>query len=416
MTAATAVLGGLADIRVDQEDLYRDLHRHPELAHRERRTAGLIAARLRDYGFEVHEKVGGTGVVGVLRNGGGKTVLLRADMDALPVRERTGLTYASTDTDTDTDGRTVPVMHACGHDTHVTCLLGAARLLAEGRQHWRGTLICLFQPAEELGDGAKGMVDDGLWDQIPRPDVAFGQHITSMMAGTVGTRPGPVMAASDTMRITVYGKGGHPARPHHAIDPVLLAAMIVVRLQGVVSREVDPAETAALSVLSLQSGVKGHFTPSRAVLHLSLRSYTSEVREHMLAAIERVVRAECQASGAPREPKFETLTAFPLTHNDADVTARLARVFGEFFGANAGVLPEQPGSEDFSDIPTAVGVPFSFWGFGGIDPQTYQTAAHAGRVEKDIPVNHSPMFAPVIQPTLTTGTQALVVAALDWLS
>jgi hippurate hydrolase len=416
MTAVSAVLAGLEDTRPWQEELYRDVHQHPELSHQETRTAGLVADRLRGAGFEVHEQVGGTGVVGVLRNGDGATVLLRADMDALPVREATGLPYASEVTATDADGNEVPVMHACGHDVHVACLAGAAQLLADGREHWTGTLVALFQPAEETGDGARGMVDAGLGTLVPTPEVALAQHVMPAPAGRVGTHAGAALSAADSMRITVHGRGAHGSMPQAAVDPVVLAAMIVVRLQTVVSREVPPGETAVLTVGSVQAGTKSNVIPDSAVLQLNVRTFSDATRSTILAAIERIVRAECQASGCPREPEFEPFDRFPLTENDPATTDRVAAAFGSFFGDGFAPVGQQSASEDFSDIPGALGVPYTYWFIGGIDAKTYDAAAAAGRIAQDVPVNHSADFAPVLQPTLDTGTRALVVGALAWLA
>jgi amidohydrolase len=415
-SAVASVLAGLDASRPWQEDLYRDVHQHPELSHQETRTAGLVAERLRGAGFEVHENVGGTGVVGVLRNGDGATVLLRADMDALPVHEATGVPYASETRATDADGNDVAVMHACGHDVHVACLAGAAQLLADGKEHWQGTLVALFQPAEEVGDGARGMVDDGLADLIPAPQVALGQHVMPLRAGQVGTHPGAALSAADSMRITVHGRGAHGSMPQAAIDPVVLAAMIVVRLQTVVSREVAPGETAVLTVGSVQAGTKSNVIPDHAVLQLNVRTFSEATRTTILDAIERIVRAECQASDCPKEPEFELFDRFPLTDNDAATTERVASAFGGFFDDRFQPVGQQSASEDFSDIPQALGVPYTYWFIGGIDAATYDAAAKAGRISQDIPVNHSAGFAPVIQPTLDTGTQALVVAALAWLA
>jgi amidohydrolase len=412
----TSVLAGLDGVRAGQEDFYRDLHRHPELSHREQRTAGMVVDWLERCGVRVHRGVGGTGVVGVLENGDGPVVLLRADMDALPVRESTGLPYASTVMATDADGTEVPVAHACGHDVHVTCLLGAAQLLAGASDRWAGTVVTLFQPAEETGDGARGMLDDGLAQIIPAPDVAFAQHVLPAPAGRVGTRAGPVLSAADSMRITVHGRGGHGSMPQATVDPVVLAAMIVIRLQTIVSRETPPAETAVLTVGSVEAGTKSNVIPDRAVVQLNIRSYDEQTRSAMLDAIRRIVVAECHASGSPTDPEFELFDRFPLTNNDPVTTERVAGVFGEFFGEQAGPLAQQSASEDFSDLPTALGIPYTYWGIGGTDPDTYRRAEAAGRVAQDIPVNHSGEFAPVIQPTLDTGTQALVVAALAWLA
>jgi amidohydrolase len=414
--AVSAVLTGLDGTRSWQEELYRDVHRHPELSHEEHRTAALVADRLRGAGFEVHEGVGGTGVVGVLRNGDGPAVLLRADMDALPVREATGLPYASEATGTDAAGDEVPVMHACGHDVHVTCLAGAAQLLADGAEHWSGTLIALFQPAEEVGDGARGMLDGGLADLIPTPAVALAQHVMPAPAGRVGTHAGAALSAADSMRITVHGRGAHGSMPQAAVDPVVLAAMIVVRLQTVVARELAPGETAVLTVGSIQAGTKSNVIPESATLQLNVRTFSDATRETVLGAIRRIVTAECQASGCPREPEFELFDRFPLTDNDAGATERVAAAFADFFGERAAPVGQQSASEDFSDIPSALGVPSTYWFVGGIDAGIYQAAVAAGRVAQDIPVNHSARFAPVVQPTLDTGTQALVVGALAWLA
>lgn len=415
MVDPSTVLAGLGSVRAWQEDFYRDVHAHPELSHQEHRTAGRVAGRLERSGLRVRTGIGGTGVVGVLENGAGPVVLLRADMDALPVREATGLYYASTVTATD-DGTEVPVAHACGHDMHIACLLGAAHLLAAAREHWAGTLVALFQPAEEKGNGARGMLDDGLASIIPAPDVALAQHVLPTPAGRVGTRPGPVLTSADSMRITVHGRGGHGSMPHATVDPVVLAAMIVLRLQTIVSREVPPGRMAVVTVGSIQAGTTSNIIPDHAVLRLNIRAYDEHTRKLVLDAVRRVVTAECAASGCPRDPEFEVLSSFPLTHNDSAVTDRVAAAFGRFFGERAGVMDQQSASEDFGDLPAAFGIPATYWGIGGIDPDAYRAAERAGRVARDIPVNHSSAFAPVIQPTLDTGTQALVVAALAWLA
>lgn len=416
MSATSTVLAGLEGLRSWQEDFYRDLHRNPELSHQEHRTAAKVADRLAGSGFEVHRGVGGTGVVGVLRRGDGPTVLLRADMDALPVREATGLAYASTVTATDEDGDEVPVAHACGHDMHVTCLLGAAQLLAGTDGIWGGTLVVVFQPAEETGDGARGMVDDDLAGIVGTPDVALAQHVLPGPAGAVGTRAGPALSAADSMRVTVYGRGGHGSMPQTTVDAVVLAAMIVVRLQTVVAREVAPAETAVLTVGSIQAGTKSNIIPDHAVLQLNLRTYAEQTRATMLDAIGRIVRAECEASGSPREPEFELFDRFPLTDNDSAVTDRVAGAFATYFGDRAGPMSQQTASEDFSDIPAALGAPYTYWAVGCTDAGTYRAADEAGRVAQDVAANHSPDFAPVLQPTCDTGTRALVVAALAWLA
>lgn len=415
MTAVSSVLAGIDDVRSRQERLYKELHQLPELSHQEHQTAAKIGQWLKGCGYQVRPGVGGTGVVGTLHNGDGPTVLLRADMDALPVREATGLPYASTVTATDSGGNEVPVAHACGHDMHVTCLLGAAELLARGTTDWSGTVVALFQPAEETGDGARGMVDDHLANIIPAPDVALAQHILPGPAGHVGTRSGPTLSAADSMRVTVYGRGGHGSMPQATVDPVVLAAMIVIRLQTIISRETPPGETAVLTVGRIQAGTKSNVIADHAVLELNLRTYSDQTRTALLAAVRRIVIAECQASRSPKDPDFKLFDRFPVTDNDGATTERVASAFVDFFGPRVVELDQQTASEDFSDIPAALGAPYTYWGVGCIDTDTYRKAVEEGRVAQDIPVNHSAQFAPVIQPTLDTGTQALVVAALDWL-
>ncbi|MEU1365406.1 M20 family metallopeptidase [Streptomyces sp. NPDC005803] len=410
-----AVLSGLAGIRADLEDLYRDLHSHPELGLREHRTAKRASDALRDCGYEVTERVGGTGVIGVLANGDGPTVMARADMDALPVRERTGLPYASTVTLTGSDGSEQPVMHACGHDVHVTALVGCARLMAAAKDAWRGTFVVLFQPSEENGDGADAMIDDGLTTKSPVPDVVLAQHVLPCPAGYVGTRPGPFLSAADNLRVTVHGRGGHGSMPQSAVDPVVMAATIVVRLQTVVSRELAATTPAVVTVGSIHAGSGPNIIPDSAVLELNIRTYDEATRTQVLAAIERIVRAECVASGAPRAPEFEKTAAFPPTVNDEETTRRVAEAFAAHFGDQAHTIELQTASEDMSEIPGVFGAPFTYWAIGGIDAGLYADAARNGTVARDIPVNHSPAFAPVIQPTLDTGVSAMTVAALAWL-
>jgi amidohydrolase len=414
-STVSPVLQRLEGVRGWQEDFYRDLHAYPELSHQEERTAANVADRLRASGCEVHTGVGGTGVVGIVRNGEGPAVLLRADMDALPVQEATGLSYASTVMAAGKDGTEVPVMHACGHDVHVTCLLGAVDLLAGATGDWHGTVVAVFQPAEEVADGAQGMVEDGLAKIVGKVDVALCQHVLPFPAGTVATRPGPTLSAADSMRITVHGRGAHGSMPQASIDPVVLASMIVVRLQTVISREIKPGEPAVLTVGSVQAGTKSNVIPDHATIQLNVRSYSEATRSAILDAIKRIVTAECTASQSPKPPEFEAFDRFPVTENDPGVTEQVAAAFAGYFGDDAQELPLQTASEDFSDIPKAFDVPYTYWGLGGIDPAQYKKAAAAGRVSQDIPVNHSADFAPVLQPTLDTGTSALVVAALAWL-
>ena len=415
MNGVDEILAGYDGLQAAQEAFYKDLHEHPELSHHEHRTAQCVAGELQKYGFTVQTGIGGTGVVGVLANGAGPTVLLRAELDALPIREDTGVDYASTVTTKAADGHEVPVAHACGHDMHMSCLLGMAKLMADHPGRWNGTLLPLFQPGEETGDGAQGMVDDGLLKRIPVPDVALAQHLLPGIAGTVGTCSGPFMSAEDSIKVTVYGRGSHGALPQNGIDPVVLAAMIIVRLQTVVSREVTPGEVAIVTVGSVQAGTRSNVIPDHAVLQLNVRSYSQQTRQRMLAAIQRIIRAECQASGSPKDPDFETLASFPLLDNDAATTERVAAAFAEHFGDRALVLDRQTVSEDFGIIPDAAGVPYTYWGIGRTDRKIYQAAEKAGRLA-DLPANHSPEFLPPLQPTLRTGTEALVTAAMAWLA
>jgi len=417
MSPTTDVLINLQATSHWQEGVYRQLHAHPELSFQETKTAALAASKLKEFGYEILEGIGRTGVVGVLRNGEGNTVLARADMDALPVKEKTGLPYASTLTATDDAGETVSVAHACGHDAHVTCLLGAAELLAKGRQSWGGTFIALFQPAEEVAGGAKAMVADGLSERVPKPAVAFAQHVLAYPAGTIGTQSGPVLSAGDSIRITLHGKGSHGSMPHNSVDPVVLAALVVVRLQTIVSRETKPGEFAVLTVGSSVAGSKSNIIADHAVLLVNLRTYDMGVRQRMIDSIERMVKAECDASGSPHPPEFEYYDQYPLTENDPEVTRKVAAAFRSHFGSETVFeLGRVTASEDFSYIPAALETPYTYWGVGCTDPKKYEQALKAGRVEQDIPVNHSEFFAPVIEPTLSTGTRALVVAALTYLA
>ncbi|MFH8403522.1 M20/M25/M40 family metallo-hydrolase [Streptomyces sp. NPDC018019] len=423
-SARDTVLAPLDARMADLESLYEDLHRHPELGFQETRTAAEAARRLTSYGYEVTTGIGRTGVAGVLRNGPGPVVLLRADMDALPVTERTGLPYASA----------VPgVMHACGHDVHVTCLVGAADLLAAGREHWSGTLVVLFQPAEEIGDGARAMVDDGLFGgaggaaagdaggdagegRVPAPDVMLAQHVAPFGAGLIAYARDACMAASDSLKITFHGTGGHGSRPETAVDPILMAAAFVQRLQSVVAREIAAKDRAVVTVGSFQAGDAPNVIPDQAVVQLSVRTFDEHIRTQVLAAIDRIAKAEAAASGAPREPDTEVLNTFPVTRNDDRTLEQVNAAFTDHFGAPR-LFAYEPaaGSEDAGLIATAAGAPLYYWWLGGWEPDEFRTAMASGRLAQDIPSNHSPHFAPVKQPTLTMGVEALTVAALSHL-
>jgi amidohydrolase len=400
-----------------QEDLYRHLHAHPELSGEEHATSALMAEHLRRIGVdEVVENIGGTGLVGILRNGPGPTILMRADMDALPVTEESGLPYASTVRAIDREGNDVGVMHACGHDFHMVWLLGATEVLANNRDAWSGTYLALFQPAEEHGSGARDMVNDGLTKRVPAPDICLGQHVGSERAGSIHARSGPAMAQSDSIDIVVHGRGGHGSSPHSAIDPVVLVAAIITRLQTIVARELSPWDFGVVTVGMVEAGSKSNIIPATGRLQVNVRSYEPEVRERILTAIERIVKAECDAAGCERQPDIRYFDQVPLTANDPDVTEKVMAAFREVYGDEVMEAEPDTGSEDFSEIPNAWGVPYSYWFVGGWDAEEYDKAEAAGRIDSDIPTNHSPFFAPVLQPTLRVGTEAALIAAMVYLS
>jgi hippurate hydrolase len=414
--ATDPVLANLDALLPGLEALYKDVHAHPELSMQETRTAGLAADRLRAAGFEVTTGVGNTGVVGLLRNGDGPTVMLRADMDALPVEEATSVPYASKVTATDPEGKTVPVMHACGHDMHVTWLVGATTLMAQARDAWHGTLMAIFQPAEETAAGAQAMIDDGLFKRFPKPDVVLGQHVMVGPAGVLGGRSGAITSAADSLQIRLFGRGAHGSMPQASIDPVVMAAAVVLRLQTIVSREVAAAEAAVVTVGALQAGTKENVIPDEAIIKLNVRTFDEGVRERVLAAIERIVNAEAEASGAPRKPEITPLDRYPLAVNDDAANQRVADAFRQHFSAER-VRRTGPASasEDFGSFGSEWGVPSVFWFVGGTDPDVYAKAKTGNRIN-DIPTNHNPRFLPVIHPTLETGVEALVVASRAWLA
>jgi hippurate hydrolase len=400
----------------DLEALYRDLHAHPELGFAEHRTASIASTQMARLGLDVTTGVGGTGVVAVLANGDGPVVYLRADMDGLPVREETGLDYASTDTATDASGGEVGVMHACGHDMHVTCLIGAVDELVSRRSEWSGSLVAVFQPAEELIGGAQAMVDDGLADRFPTPDVVLGQHVFPLPAGTISLHAGVAMASVDNLEITFTGRGGHGSRPETAIDPIVAASSAVMRLQTIVSREVDPKHLAVVTVGSFHAGTKNNIIPATATLGLTVRTTDAGIRRHTVDAIARIAKAEALASGMTVEPTLVLQESGEATINDEAATERLRKRFIEEFGSSAVVdVGTVSGSEDVGLLAKPSGAPLVYWFFGGTDPDKYARAEEAGTVAEDIPTNHSPLFAPVIQPTIDSGVRNLTVAALEWL-
>ncbi|KAF7719261.1 Amidohydrolase family protein [Penicillium ucsense] len=400
------------------ESLYKQLHSNPELSHQEFSTARMIAAKLRTFpGLKVYEKIGGTGVAAVLHNGPGKTVLLRSEMDALPIMEETNLPYSSKKTARDEgDGLTKPVMHACGHDIHMACLLAAIDDLVKRRQCWSGTLVAVFQPAEERGEGAKRMVDGGLYDLVPIPDVLLAQHVVGKKAGIIGMRTGVMMSAADSIKLTFRGKGGHASMPETTIDPVIMAASTIMRLQTIVSRQISPSQDfAVVTVGKLSAGHAPNIIPQQAEMQINVRTADENTREKVLNSIGKIARAESMASGAEEEPLIETMTRFPLTRNDTTTTENVQKTFEAVFAGELDAnWPRSNASEDFTDLGTVVGKPCCFWFFGGIDKDTWDE--RKGRTTQDIPDNHSPLFAPAIQPTLTIGRNALIAGALTFLS
>lgn len=402
-------LAGLDALYPEIEALYTDLHQHPELSLQEEQTATKVATWLAALRYEVTAGVGGYGVVGLLRNGSGPTVMLRADMDALPLEEKTGLPYASKVQARDGNGMEVYVMHACGHDVHTACQVGVAALLAQARDAWQGTLMLVFQPAEEVAKGAEAMIKDGLFTRFPKPDFALGQHTSPLPAGIFSYCSGPAAASCDNLTIRLFGRGGHGSMPQTTIDPVMMAAAIVMRLQTIVSREVPPQEIAVVTVGAIKAGTKHNIIADEAVLELTVRTYNEDVRAQVLAAIQRIVKAEALASNAPREPEITEIDTTPSMHNEPVLAARMGQALQAHFGAErVKVVPPITASEDFPHF-TLAGVPSFFFSFGVTNAE--QFAAANGQV----PFNHSPLFAPDREPSLKMGMEGFTVAALELL-
>ncbi|MCW4467056.1 amidohydrolase [Glutamicibacter sp. MNS18] len=379
-------------------DMYRHLHANPELSMQEEHTARYIETQLEQLGIE-HFRCGGTGVVGVVCNGTGPVVGFRADTDGLPIKEDTGATYASTATGILDDGTVVPLMHGCGHDTHVTAALTAAKLLLRQQQAWSGTVVFIFQPGEETAAGAKAMVSDGLWDKAPRPEVILGQHVFPFPAGQVAVTSGNAMALADSLKVTLYGRQAHGSQPQDAIDPIVLGAHIITRLQTITSRELAPLSPAVVTCATFHGGLKENIIPDRAEFTLNIRTLTREVREQVLAAVERIVTAEAQASNAPA-PLIEHLYDFPRLYNDPEHTDRVTAALQAELGEEQVHFHEpKMGSEDVGWLGDSIGVPTVYWFFGGFDP-----------ADTSPPVNHSPHFLPLEEPTLSTGVRAALAS------
>ena len=390
----------------DAKALYLDIHEHPELSFHEQRTAALLAEKLRGLGYEVTEHVGGTGIVAILKNGAGPTVMLRTELDALPVLEQTGLPFASKARMNDDSGHEVPVMHACGHDLHMSAFYGTAAIMAKSKETWHGTLMLVGQPAEETISGAKRMLEDGLFTRFPKPDVAVALHDGGEHpAGEMGFVPGFMNASADSIRITIYGRGGHGSRPDVTIDPVTIAAAITMRLQTIVAREIHPGDAAVVTVGYIHAGTKNNIIPDDAEMGLTLRARDPKVRQHLVAAVERIAKAEAEASGAEKMPKVERYEGTAAVYNDPVLAEHLRPVLESALGKQQVLKYESiMGSEDFAEYVNA-GVPSFYFDIGASDPGKLAAAAAGG---PPVPNVHSSKFAPVIDPTLHTGITAEV--------
>ncbi len=398
----------------DLAALYRDLHRNPELGFQETRTAATLAARLRSLGYEVTTGVGGTGIVALLRNGQGPTAMLRTELDALPVEEKTGAPFASTVTAKNTAGQTVPVMHACGHDLHMAAWAGTAAWMATHRQLWKGTLMLVGQPAEETVSGAAAMLKDGLFQRFPKPDFVLGLHDDDTLpAGTIGYHPGFFRAAMASPVITIFGRGGHGAAPQNTVDPIVIAARTVLTLQTIVARENNPLEPVVVTVGSIHGGTQGNIIPDQVKLELSVRMFTEEARQRVLASIERIVKAEALAAGAPREPLVEFANAgVTAVFNDPALTNRLASALRTAMGPQRVVeMPAKMTSEDFTEYGRA-GVPSVLLHIGAVSPAAL---ADAKRTGVPVPAPHSPQWLPELEPTLKGAVLAETAALIDLL-
>jgi hippurate hydrolase len=401
-------------VYADAHALYLDLHQNPELSAHETQTAMKLAARWRSSGYEVTDHVGGTGVVAILKNGPGPTIMLRTELDALPVEEKTGLPYASKVRATDDAGHDVWVMHACGHDLHMAAILGTAEIMAHSKNTWRGTLILIGQPAEETIGGADGMIRDGLFTRFPKPDVAVALHVgNELPAGMASITPGVYNTNSDSVRITIYGQGGHGSAPHTAIDPIVIAARTILALQTIVSREIKPGEMAVVTVGYIHAGTKNNIIPDQAEMGLTIRTFKPEVRKQILAAIKRIAKAEAEAAGAPREPRVERYEGTDLVYNSPALAERLRSPLEDALGKNKVVTAEPiTPSEDFSYF-IEQGVPGFYFSLGGADPEKFAAAKASGT---HLPSNHSPLFAPDLDPALRAGISAEVAVLRNLLN
>jgi amidohydrolase len=398
----------------DAHALYLDVHQNPELSAHEAQTAAKLATRWRSAGYEVTEHVGGTGVLAILKNGSGPTIMLRTELDALPVEEETGLPYASKVRGKDEAGRDVPVMHACGHDLHMAAIVGTAEIMAHSKNTWHGTLLLIGQPAEETISGAKGMIHDGLFTRFPKPDAVVALHVgNELPAGMASITPGIYNTNSDSIRITIYGKGGHGAAPHTTVDPIVIAARTILALQTIVSREIKPGEMAVVTVGYIQAGTKNNIISDHAELGLTVRTFKQDVRKQILAAISRITRAEAAAAGAPREPSVERYEGTDLVYNNPALAERLRGPLEAALGKDKVVTAEPIApSEDFSYF-VEQGVPGFYFSLGGANPEKFAEAKASGT---HLPSNHSPLFAPDVDPALHAGIAAEVAVLRNLLN
>jgi amidohydrolase len=398
--------------------LYKHLHQNPEISSQEKETSARIAMELRKLGYEVTEGIGGYGVVGVMKNGPGPVLLIRSDMDALPMEEKTGLPYASTKKTIGNDGKETYVAHSCGHDIHMSVFVGTAKLMAEYKNSWKGTLLMVGQPAEETGMGAWKMMNDGLYERFPHPDYAIALHDDPFLpAGMIGYKSGALMAGVDMMNVTVYGEGAHGAAPHKGIDPVVLSAQMVLAYQTIVSRRIAPTDPAVVTVGSIHGGTVHNIIPDEVIMQLTLRSYSPEVREEMISSVKRISENLARAAGLPdtkmptywiREPHT------PALINDAQLTEQMVRVFKNNIGEDKVVeVKAQMIGEDFSRFGMQERkIPISMFYLGANDPEFLKEAEEKGL---EIPGLHSPYFAPVPEPTIKTGIKAMSLFAMDLL-
>ncbi len=408
--STTVSVPDVAALEPELEALYKDLHQHPELAFHEQRTAEALAIRLKALGFEVTTGVARTGIVAIMRNGPGPVVMLRTELDALPVEEKTGLAYASKVTTQDASGATVSVAHACGHDLHMTGWYGTAKIMAKRRGSWHGTLMLVGQPAEEAGNGAEAMLADGLFSRFPKPDYAIGMHDEpTLPAGQVGFHAGYFRAAFDLLEVTIHGRGGHGARPQNTVDPIVIAARSVLGLQTIVSRETDPLTPAVVTIGAIHGGTVGNIIPDEVRMLITVRSYESKVREHILASIKRQLDAEAMAAGAPALPSIKNLSGTNAVYNDPALTSRLVAAIRRDLGPESAIeMREKMTSEDFSQYGRA-GVPSVLLHIGAVAPEALASG-------KALPDLHSPEWAPELEPTLRSMVKAEVVMLTELLN